>query len=166
MIAASTDDLLTYLADVVEAMERLAVIVVSGDGDEEIAWNRDGDELAMDLLGHLPAGRRERPAELMLQERWRQAGSDRWRQAEYGYELIHRRLGYRRALHYHSEEAFVRAFGVATHEHCEASLGSAAECDHYAGEPIRGAVDGFERLYNAWLENTRPDCSQLRCLQH
>ena len=82
---------------------------------------------------------------------------------EYGYELRHLELDYRRALHRHDVEYFVRTFDVATHEHREAAMGVAA-CGHYAGEPVSGAIDGFRRLYNAWLSNAIPDCSQLRCL--
>jgi len=37
-------------------------------------------------------------------------------------------------------------------------------CGHYSGEPVSGAIDGFRRLYNAWLSNSKPDCSQLHCL--
>jgi hypothetical protein len=64
----------------------------------------------------------------------------------------------------HDVNAFVRTCGVATHEHCEATMGNPA-CGHYlANPPCRGALDGFDRLYGVWLSGTKPDCSQLRCL--
>jgi hypothetical protein len=39
-----------------------------------------------------------------------------------------------------------------------------AVCGHYAGEPAADAIDEFLRLYGVWLANTKPDCSELRCL--
>lgn len=164
MIGASTEELLDYLAELLERMERFAVTAIAGDGDEEIGWPQDeAGRLVMDVYGHLLAEPHAEPAELVLQERWHPEGHGAWRLGEYGYELRHRSLDYRRAFHHHDEEHFVRAFGVATHEHCESTMGRAA-CDHYAGEPVRGAIEGFERLYAIWLTGEPPDCSTLRCL--
>lgn len=164
MIVASTEELLDYLADLLERMERFAVSAVAGDGNEEIAWLQDeAGQLVMDVQGTLPAEPRAEPAELVLRERWRPERQGSWRLRDYGYELRHRGLDYRRALHYHDETHFVRAFGVATHEHCEPIMGRPA-CDHYGGDPVRGAIEGFERLYAVWLTGERPDCSALRCL--
>ena len=39
-----------------------------------------------------------------------------------------------------------------------------AACDHYAGDPVAGAIEGFQRLYAIWLTGEPPDCSTLRCL--
>jgi hypothetical protein len=66
----------------------------------------------------------------------------------------------RRALHRHDDEYFVRIHDVATHEHCESTMGHIA-CAHYSGLPVSGAIDGFRRPYNVWLSNGKPDCSQL-----
>ena len=99
----------------------------------------------------------------MLQERWGPTAQDEWVLVEYGYELRHHELDYRYALHRHDVGYFVRAHDVATHEHCEATMGHAV-CGHHAGEPVNGAIDGFRRLYGIWLSNTKPDCTRLRCL--
>ncbi len=164
MIEAATDELLDYLADVIERAERFGATVLPPNDAETVSWDRDGDEMFMDLAIHPPVGRRSRLVEIVLRERWRAVGRERWLLAEYGYELRDHELAYRRALHRHDVDDFVRTHGVATHEHCEATIGSPA-CDHYrADSPCRGALDGFDRLYGVWLTGTKPDCSQLRCL--
>ncbi len=165
MISASTDELLEYLADVVASMERYGATVLLGDGDENIAWQQDDDgSLVMDLVGRLPHDGQAKAVDLGLQERWARVERDSWQLIEYGYELLHRELNYRRALHFHDSSYFVRSYGVATHEHCESPLGHEV-CGRYAGEPVRGALDGFLRLYDVWLSGRRPDCSALRCLK-
>ncbi|MBF6606710.1 MAG: hypothetical protein IVW53_14160 [Chloroflexi bacterium] len=116
----------------------------------------------MDLAVQPPAGSRSRLVEIALRERWHVVQGDRWELAEYAYELRHDGLDYRRALHRHDVDHFVRTYGVATHEHCEATTGNPA-CGHYMANPCRGALDGFDRLYDLWLTGTKPDCSQLRC---
>jgi hypothetical protein len=164
VIEATTDEILGYLADVIERAERFGATVLPPNDAETVAWERDGDDLFMDLAVHPPVGRRARLVEIVLRERWRAVGSDRWELAEYGYELRHHELAYRRALHRHDVDYFVRTYGVATHEHCEATMGNPV-CGHYlANPPCRGALDGFDRLYGVWLTGTKTDCSQLRCL--
>jgi hypothetical protein len=54
-------------------------------------------------------------------------------------------------------------FGVATHEHCEATMGVAV-CGHYYGGPLADAFEGFRRLYDTWLTDQGPDCLALICL--
>jgi hypothetical protein len=163
LIEATTDELLAYLADVVDRAERYGATVQPPDS-ETVAWFRDGEELVMDLLVYPPVSRRSKGVEITLQERWRPRSPDRWELAEYGYELRNYELDYRRAFHQHDVEQLVRASGVAAHEHCEATIGHAA-CGHYGGEPCRGALDGLERLYVIWTEGTKPDCARLRCLE-
>jgi hypothetical protein len=152
VITASTGELLGYLADVIAEAERYGATVLPPDDGDEVVWANDGDGLVMDVA----------PVDLVLQERWRPHGRD-WLMAEYGYELRHHQLGFRRALHRHDEEYFVRTHGVATHEHCESTMGHET-CGHYAGEPMRGALDGLMRLYSVWLTGRKPDCSTPRCL--
>ena len=62
------------------------------------------------------------------------------------FELRHRTLDYRLAQHHHDEEHFVRQYQVATHEHCESTMRSAA-CGHYFGFPVQSAIDGMTRPY-------------------
>ena len=57
----------------------------------------------------------------------------------------------------------MRTYDVATHEHCETTTGHVV-CSHYTGEPVNGAIDGFNRLLDVWLEASKPDSFHLRCL--
>jgi hypothetical protein len=163
MIEATTDDLLDYLADVIERAERFGATVLPPNDAETVAWERIGGELLMDLAVQPPVGQSSRLVQIVLRERWRAAGTDRWELAEYSYELRNHELDYRRALHRHDVDHFVRAYGVATHEHCETTLGNPV-CSHYMANQCRGALDGLDRLYGAWLAGRKPDCSDLRCL--
>jgi hypothetical protein len=161
---ASRDELLTYLADLVENLERYAVSLQPPDDRDDIVLGQEpGRNLVVDLAGRLPSSRRSRNVDLDIFERWKPAGRDQWTLAEYRYELRNHEAGYRRALHRHDVDAFVLAFGVATHEHCEATMGVEA-CGHYFGEPVADAFDGFVRLYELWLTGQSPDCSVLTCL--
>jgi len=164
MNTATTDELLTYLADLIETAERFGATVLPPHDADDVAWEHGDDDLVLDLATRLPVPRRSRDVDLVLRERWRPETRGGWVLVEYGYELRDHELDYRRALHRHDVEYFVRTHDVATHEHCEATMGHVA-CGHYAGPPVGGAIEGFSRLYNAWLSNTKPDCSRLRCLE-
>jgi hypothetical protein len=164
MTLASKDDLLSYLADLIEEVERFAVTVLPpADGDEVVLGEEAGGSLVIDIGGRLPVSRSSRSVDLDLFERWQPSGPDRWACVEYRYELRHHELGYRRAFHRHDVDACVSAFGVATHEHCESTMGVAV-CGHYFGRPVRDASDGFRRLYDTWLAGRKVDCSPLTCL--
>jgi hypothetical protein len=163
VIEATTDELLGYLADVIEHAERYGAIVQPPYDAADVAWTREGEYLAMDLEIRPPVDRGAR-VEITLAERWRPIGADRWELDEYAYELRDFGLDYRRAFHQHDRDDFVRFFGVATHEHCESVMGH-PRCDHYAGIPCRDGRDALERLYVIWTAGTKPDCSQLRCLE-
>ncbi len=94
---------------------------------------------------------------------WQLTGPDEWVRVEHAYELRHHELVYRRAFHRHDQDHFVRLYGVATHEHCEATLGLEVHGD-YVGPPVADAFDGFRRLYDTWLMDRKPDCRALTCL--
>jgi len=161
---ASKDELLAYLADMVEELERYAVTVLTLADRDEITLGRDPDgDLVIDLEGRLPISPRSRSVDLELFERWQLTGPDQWVCVEYAYELRHHELGYRRAFHRHDQDHFVRLSGVATHEHCEATMGLEV-CGHYVGQPVADAFDGFRRLYHIWLMDQKPDCQALTCL--
>ena len=162
MIEATTDELLGYLADVIERAERYGAVVQPPNDAPEVEWRRYGNQLVIELEIRPPANRRTL-VEIGLAERWRSIGFDRWELAEYGYELRDFELDFRRAFHQHDVAEFVRRFGVSTHEHCEPVMGHAT-CRHYAGVPCEGALDGLERLYVLWTARTKPDCSRMRCL--
>lgn len=164
MSRASRDDLLTYLADLVDHLERFAITLLPPDDRDDIYLGQEPDgSLVIDLEARLPVARRSKPVALSIFERWRPTGRDEWVLDEYGYELRDHELDFRRALHRHDVDAFVRSFGRATHEHCEPTIGL-VDCDHYAGDPVVDAFDAFERLYGMWLAGERPDCSALVCL--
>ncbi len=161
---ASADALLRYLADLVEQIERLAVTVLPPNDADEIALGRENDgSLVIDLACRPPLPPRSADVEIALFERWRPSGRDQFERVDYAYEIRHHELGYRRAFHRHDAEHFLRAFDVATHEHCEAVLGYPT-CAHYFGEPVVDASDGFRRVYELWLTDAKPDCSALSCL--
>jgi hypothetical protein len=161
---ASTNELLAYLADLVEELERYAVTLLPPADSDEITLGQELDgSLVIDLEGRLPMSRRSRDVDLELFERWQLTGPDEWACVEYAYELRHHEIGYRRAFHRHDEDHFVRMHGVATHEHCEATIGVEV-CGHYHGLPVADAFDGFRRLYHTWLTDQRPDCLALVCL--
>lgn len=163
MIAATTENLLSYLADVIDVVEKYGATVLAPNDGDHVHWIADDTDLIMDVEARLPTSRRSRDVNLVLQERWSPQASDRWILAEYGYELRHHELDYRRALHRHDADDFVRAYDVVTHEHCETTMGHTV-CGHYGGEPASDAIDGFLRLYGMWLANVKPDCSALSCL--
>jgi hypothetical protein len=161
---ASANELLAYLADLAEELERYAVTLVAPGDRDEISLGKEADgSLVIDLEGRLPTLRRSRDVDLDLFERWRLVGPDQWACVEYAYELRHHEIGYRRAFHRHDEDYFVRMHGVATHEHCEATMG-VEMCRHYYGRPVVDAFDGFRRLYATWLTDQKPDCLALICL--
>lgn len=164
MTLASTDDLVAYLGDLVEELERYAVTLLPPADRDEITLGRDpSGSLVIDLRGRLPTARRSREVDLELFERWQPVGRKELACVEYAYELRHHEIGYRRAFHRHDEDYFVRMHGVVTHEHCESTLGVAV-CSHYHGPPLADAFDGFRRLYATWLTGERPDCLGLTCI--
>lgn len=163
MTLASASDLITYVADLVEELNRYAVTLLPPNDSDEIELGDVGDgSLIVELAGQLPASPRSKNVDLELFERWREI-EGAWTCVEYTYELRHHALAYRRAFHRHHEEDFVRLRGVATHEHCEATMGVEV-CGHYAGQPVLGAFDAFRRLYDVWLLDDKPDCRALVCL--
>lgn len=161
---SDADGLLTYLADLVEDIERFAVVVLPPNDADRIELGREPDgSLVIDLDCRPPTDRRSAPIEVEVFERWRPLAGDRYERSEYKFEIRDRELGYRRAFHRHDPASFVAAFDVATHEHCEATLG-VVRCEHYAGDPVVDAFDGFRRVYETWLSNENPDCAALPCL--
>ena len=161
---ASADELLAYLADLVGELERFAVVVLPPDNGDEVTLGQEADSsLVVDLAGRLPVSPRSRDVDLELFERWRSTGPDEWTCVEYRHELRDHEIGYRRAFHRHDEGHFVRMHGVATHEHCEVTMGVEV-CGHYHGLPVADAFEGFRRLYDTWLTDRAPDCLGLRCL--
>lgn len=164
MTTATTDDLITYVADLVERLDRFAVTVLPPNERDEVELGVEDDgSLVVDLECRLPAESRSENVVLDLFERWSPVGRDSFERSGYSFELRHGELGYRRAFHRHDVDHFVRACDVATHEHCESTVGVVV-CGHYFGPPAADAFDAFDRLYDLWLTNVPPDCSALRCL--
>lgn len=122
----------------------------------------DDDAFVFGLSGDLPGPARPAPTTLVLRETWMPVATDRYRRAEYAYELIEQALGRRRAFHAHDRAHFVDAFDVATHEHCEESLGAPA-CDHYFGLPV-DAYSAVNTLMSTWGQPGPLGCDDLRCM--
>jgi hypothetical protein len=163
-LIATEDALLTYFADLVETIERFAVTVLPPNDADEISLGREDDgALVVDLECRPPVSRRSANVRINIFERWRPGLRDRYERVDYKFEILHDERQYRRAFHRHDAEQFLHAFDVATHEDCEATLGVAV-CNHYFGEPVVDAEDGFMRLYELWLSDEKPDCSGLPCL--
>ena len=161
---ATGDALLSYLADLVEEIERFAVTVLPPNDSDEIALGREDDEaLVIDLECRPPLPPRSADVSIDVFERWRPAGQDLYERVDYRFELRHHELKYRRAFHRHDAEHFLGAYDVATHEHCESTIGVEV-CGHFFGAPVADARDGFMRLYELWLRDEKPDCSVLHCL--
>jgi hypothetical protein len=163
-LIATKDDLLTYLADLVGEIERFAVTVQPPNDRHDIELGREEDgSLVVDLECRPPHPRRSADVLMEIFERWRPLGAGRYDRVDYKFELRHGELNYRRAFHRHDSEHFLRAYDVVTHEHCEATMGVVV-CSHYHGEPVADATQGFNRLYELWLADEKPDCSALLCL--
>jgi hypothetical protein len=122
----------------------------------------DDGALVFDLSGDLPGPDRPAPTAVVLRETWMPVATNRYRRAEYAYELIEHPLGRRRAFHAHDRSHFVDTFDVATHEHCEESLG-APTCEHYFGLPV-DAYAAVQRLMVAWGRPGPLGCDDLRCI--
>lgn len=163
MITATAEQLLTYVADLIETVEQYGATVLPPHDRPDVALEQDGADLVFELGTRLAVTRRSPDADLSLSERWTPQGSDVYVLGEYGYELRDHQLDYRRALHRHNVDYFLRNHDVTTHEHCEAMMGHEV-CGHYAAGPVSGAIDGFFQLYAVWLARAKPDCSELRCL--
>ena len=147
---------LTDISERAKTEERLGLFAAAIEGAAEGIF-------IVDLEGRLPVSRRSRDVELDLFERWQLISLDQWACVEYAYELRHHEIGYRRALHRHDEAYFVRMYGVATHEHCEATMGVEV-CHHYYGQPVADAFDGFRRLYEIWLTDDNPRTEDPRAI--
>jgi hypothetical protein len=160
--SVSEDDLASHLIEIVEWGDRFAISWIAVD--EELVLGREsGGALVVDLEGRLPTKPRAQPVALDVFERWEPAPGGGYERGEYKFELQSHELDYRRALHAHDADYFIREFQVATHEHCESTMGVVA-CSHYFGFPVGHAIDGMSRLYDIWLTGDKPDCSALRCL--
>jgi hypothetical protein len=162
-VIAREDALLTYLADLVERMERFGIAIVAPNDDELELGREDDGCLVIDIQAIPPMARKSAAVEFDIFERWRPLGGGDYERVDYSFEIRHHELQYRRAYHRHHAEYFLRAWDIATHEHCQATMGVAA-CGHYYGEPVGSAWDGFWLLYDLWLSGAKPDCSVLHCL--
>ena len=119
--------------------------------------------IRLDVTAELPWSTAGAAPTIRVREIWRPVGRPDAELAQYAYELLHPGLDDRRALHQHQPDAFLRAFGRREHEHCEVPIGR-SPCEHVAGNPVRGALDGFRRLLEVLITGEPPDCRALRCL--
>ena len=100
MTLASASDLLTYLADLIETLERYAVTLLPPSDAYEVGLEQEPDgSLVIDIEGRLPASRNSKDVDLRLFERWREVDQDAWLCVEYRYELRHHELHYLSLIH-------------------------------------------------------------------
>lgn len=161
MILARRSELDGYVADLVTTMERFGATVQ--DADPLVLRAHSDGSIRLDVTASLPWIPAVTAPAIRVREIWRPSGHMVTELAQYAYELFHPGLDYRRALHLHQPDAFLRAFGRREHEHCEVPIGR-SPCEHVAGDPVRGGLDGFRRLLDVFITGEPPDCRALRCL--
>jgi len=122
----------------------------------------DSGEVGFSFTAVMPGVDLPKAAIIRIVEIWAPA-SQEFVLVEYDYDSVEYPLNRRRAFHRHSEQAFLRAFGVTVHEHCEESLGSPA-CDHYYGLPV-DADEAIRRFTIIWGQPGPLGCDQLRCIR-
>ena len=135
------------------AVPRGAHCCLPNDADEIELGREDDGSLVIDLECRPPRPRRSADVEIEVFERWRPIGPDRFERVDYRFEIRHHELRYRRAFHRHDAERILRAFDVATHDHCEATLGHAT-CARDVDDPAACASDGYRRVYELWLSES------------
>ncbi len=136
------------------------------DLDQDIPRLREADDGRLEVVvgGDLPGSGGPGRSRIELAEQWAPRG-DVFEQVAYRYEVIDHFAHRRRAFHRHDDAAFVRAFGVLVHEHCEEPIGVTA-CEHVAGLPKRDGFEAMNDLLVAW--STPADiliCVDLPCLE-
>lgn len=151
-----------HVAEVADLIERYGAVV---DPEMElVVFESPSGARWFQVRASLWDGRTPSRSIVELREVWRPYSDGSYERSEYVYELLDHERDVRRAFHLHDAETFVRRFQVVVHEHCERPVGSTS-CDHYAGEPVRDAFSGVERLVGAWVDPEIPDCTALRCLE-
>ena len=110
----------------------------------------------------MPGADAPRPAIIKMVEVWTPMRRGDHRRVGYAYDFIEYPLNRRRAFHRHDEEAFLRRFGVAVHEHCEEVLDQPT-CGHYMGLPVDG-YEAIRRFTVLWGQAGALGCSRLRCI--
>jgi hypothetical protein len=152
-----------YLGRVAALLEQFGfVFSLPAEGEDLILEETRAGFLSYELRGELMDPDGGVPARVAIREQFTPAGPDIYERTRYEYELRDDARGYRRAFHLHAPEAFMSAYLVVVHEHCERPIGS-ARCEHYEGSPIKDAFAGVRAIFNAWAGDP-PDCAGLRCL--
>jgi hypothetical protein len=158
----SYEELEDYLARVAALLERFGVVFSRpAEGEDLVIEESQPGVLSYELRGELvdPDGV---PACVEIREQFTSIGPDVHERTRYEYELRDEARGYRRAFHLHSPEAFMSAYLVIVHEHCERPIG-AGPCEHYEGSPVMDAFAGVRAIFDVWTDDP-PDCDSLRRL--
>jgi len=122
----------------------------------------DSGEVGFSFAARLPGVDVPKAATIRIVEIWA-PGARELDIVEYDYDFVDYPLNRRRAFHRHSEEHFLRDFGVTVHEHCEEILGRPS-CDHYHGIPV-DADEAIRRFMIAWGQPGPLGCNHLRCIR-
>ncbi len=122
----------------------------------------DSGEVGFSFTANMPGTDVPKAAIIKITEIWA-PGAVGFALVEYDYDSVEYPLNRRRAFHRHSEDAFLRTFGVTVHEHWEESLGKPA-CDHYYGLPV-DAAEAIRRFTITWGQPGPLGCEHLRCIR-
>jgi hypothetical protein len=152
-----------HLEQVARLLEQCGVVLSKpADGEDLELTEDDAGALNYELGGELPDGDSPALARIEVREEFKHVGSDLYERTSYEHELLDKARNYRRAFHLHFPEAFVRAYQVVLHEHCERPI-KTVNCHHYEGAPIKDAFAGVRAPMGGWTVEAS-DCRRLRCL--
>ena len=152
-----------YLGRVAALLEQFGVLLSRpAEGEDLVLEETRTGALGYELRGELADPDGGRPARVEIREQFTAVQPAIYERTRYAYELRDEARDYRRAFHLHSPEAFMSAYLVVVHEHCERPIG-ATRCDHYEGSPIKDAFAGVRTLMGVWADDL-PDCGRLPCL--
>lgn len=153
----------SYLGQVALLLEQLGLTFTRPAEGEDLVLEESGfGVVSYELRGELVDPEGGVPARVEIREQFRAVEPGVHERTRYEYELRDEARGYRRAFHLHSPEAFMSAYMVIVHEHCERPIG-ARTCDRYEGSPVRDAFAGVRAIFDVWTDDP-PDCGSLRCL--
>ena len=158
---ATSEACANYLEQVARLLEQYGVLLSKpADGEDLELTEDDAGILTYELCGELPDGNSPALARIEVREEFEPVGSDLYERTRYEYELLDTARNYRRAFHLHFPEAFVRAYQVVVHEHCDRPIVTVSR-HHYEGSPINDAFAGVHALMGVWTAEA-PDCRRLR----
>ena len=139
MMVATADEVLSFVADVIETVERHGAVVQPPNDVAEVALSEERGDLMFELALLLPTSLRSRDVNLTLNERWRRQAPDWYELVEYSYDLRDRELDYPRALH--RQTSTTSSEGTTSGRISIRGDPGSPVCGHYSGFPVNGAIE-------------------------